>query len=258
MDELHPDTAMVRMQSLIDQWEAAGDHRTVFLRCYQLMTGNMLAAIDQQEFHDSAWVDKLLHRFADYYFIALEAYEADHDRQGSGVEKTSDSGPAHLPAAPLVWQQAHLAASQPGTLAIQNLLLGVNAHINYDLVLALVDILEPEWDRLLESQRTLRYEDHCQVNRVIGRAIDTVQDQVLEPAMPVMDIIDKIMGPVDEMLISHLLTHWRESVWHNAIHLLEAGEPDERARLVKQLEKYALELGEIIQMRGFHPQQQDS
>ena len=248
MDASNADPAMRRMQALIDQWEAAGDRRTVFLRCYRLMTGNMLAAIDRQEFHDPAWVGKLLHRFADYYFIALEAYEADQANQKGGAGNGSSIGQADSFATPLVWQQAHNAACQPGNLALQNLLLGVNAHINYDLVLALADILETEWNGLPESQRTLRYEDHCQVNRVIGNTIDAVQDQVLEPAMPVMDIFDRLMGPVDEFLISRLLAHWRESVWHNAVRLLEAGEPELRARLVKQFEADVLELGGIIQL----------
>jgi hypothetical protein len=230
------------MQSLIDQWEGPGgikdplDHRVVFLKCYSLMTGNMLAAIDRQEFHDSAWVGRLLHRFADYYFIALEAFERD---------------PA---SAPPVWQVANNAARQPGTLALQNLLLGVNAHINYDLILALVDILEAEWDSLSEDQRAMRYQDHCLVNWVIGQTIDTVQDEVLEPEMPVMELIDKIMGPVDEMVISRLLAHWRDVVWRNATRLLEMQEASERANLVKHYEKEALELGEIIQLRGFRPQ----
>jgi hypothetical protein len=222
------------MQEQIDQWEAAGDRRAVFLGCYRMMTANMLAAIDRQEFHDSAWVGKLLHRFANYYFTALDAYNTD----------TS--------SAPLVWQLAFDAASHPRTLALQNLLLGVNAHINYDLVLALVDILETEWEGLLENQRILRYEDHCHVNRVIGRTIDTVQDQVLEPAMPVMDIFDKIMGPVDEILISRLLAHWRESVWHDATRLLETPEPGKRASVMKQIEENVLQLGEIIQLKNFH------
>jgi hypothetical protein len=240
MDGLQPDPVMRRMQSLIDQWEASGDHRVVFLRCYQLMTSNMLAAIDQQEFHDSSWVGRLLHHFANYYFTALDAYDTDST------------------TAPIVWQLAFNAASHPGTLALQNLLLGVNAHINYDLALALVDILDTEWGDLPESQRTLRYEDHCHVNRVIGRTIDAVQDQVLEPAMPIIDIFDKLMGPVDEILISRLLTHWRESVWHNAIRLLDAREAGKRTHLIKQFEADVIEIGEIIQLRGFHPQRQDS
>ncbi len=37
------------------------------------------------------------------------------------------------------------------------------------------------------------YTDHCHVNDVIGGTIDAVQDQVIEPAMPVMDIsIDQV------------------------------------------------------------------
>jgi len=137
--------------------------------------------------------------------------------------------------------------------AYRNLLLGVNAHINYDLALALVDILEPEWASLSEEQRAIRYQDHCHVNRVIGRTIDAVQDEVLEKAMPVMETIDKIMGPVDEMLISRLLAHWRESVWHNAVRMLEVQAAGDRTSLVKHIEEEVLELGEIIQLKGFHP-----
>jgi hypothetical protein len=249
------DPAMRRMQMLIDRWEAAGDHRVVFLRCYQMMTSNMLAAIDQQKFHDSAWVGRLLHRFANYYFNALDEYEAEEAGKTSDTPKTSVTGETSAATPPLVWQLAHNAARHPGTLALQNLLLGVNAHINYDLVLALVDILEPEWNSLPEDRRILRYEDHCHVNLVIGNTIDAVQEQVIDPVMPIIDVLDKLMGPVDEIMISRLLTHWRESVWRNALRLLETQEADERASLVKHIEKGALELGEIIQLRGFHPQQ---
>src|SRR4030065_45099 len=104
------------MQTRIRQWEEASDQRAIFLTCYLMMTRNMLSAISQHEFNDAAWVDQLLHRFAEYYFVALEAYEQD---------------PA---AAPSVWRLAHNTTQDPSALALQNLLLGVNAHINYDLV----------------------------------------------------------------------------------------------------------------------------
>jgi len=216
------------MQLLIDQWEAVLDQRRIFLSCYLMMTSNMLSAIEQREFLDSAWVDNLLRHFAEHYFTALEAYEQDPT------------------AAPPVWQLAHHAARDPDTLVLQKLLVGVNAHINYDLVLTLVELLESEWAVLSEDQRTGRYADYCHVNEVICQTIDTVQDQVLEPGLPLMDILDKFLGPIDEFLISNLINHWRETVWNNATLLLEATEPAEQARLIQRVEQEALRLGRII------------
>ncbi len=128
------DPTVRRMQALISQWEAETDQRATFLSCYLMMTRNMLSAIRQQEFNDAAWVDELLHRFANYYFVALEAYEQDALQ------------------APPVWQVAHNAARQSRGLPLQELLLGVNAHINYDLVLTLVTLLQPEWENLRRTK----------------------------------------------------------------------------------------------------------
>lgn len=226
--DLPDDPVVARMQTLIQQWEAVADQRTVFLRCYQLMTRNILTAIEQHEFNDPAWVDRLLQRFANYYFAALEAY---------------DKNPT---AAPAVWEFAHNATRAPNVLALQKLLAGVNAHINYDLVLSLVDLLDPEWDSLSVGERASRHDDHCHVNDVIGRTIDAVQDQVIEPVMPAMALLDTVLGPFDEMLVSHLITHWRESVWENATRLLETRDPNERARLVGEIEKTALGIANRI------------
>ena len=219
---------VAQMQAHIDKWAETADSRSVFLSCYQMMTQNMLLAIEQQEFIDPVWVDRLLHRFAEYYFLALEAYERDPTN------------------APRVWQLAHDLTREPGIYALQKLMLGVNAHINYDLVLALVDLLRPEWASLSESQRSSRYFDHCHVNDIIARTIDAVQDQVIEPAMPFMDLIDKMLGRIDESFVSGMITRWRELVWQNAVRLLETLDPDEQARLVKEIEKETLIIGSVI------------
>jgi hypothetical protein len=216
------------MQALVQQWESAADRRAAFLSCYLLMTRNMLAAIDKGEFGDALWVSRLLHRFADYYFDALAAYDQDS------------------PATPPVWRQAHNATLQPGTQVLQHLMLGVNAHINYDLVLTLVDLLEPEWTQLSPEERARRHADHCHVNDVIGRTIDAVQDSIIERFMPVMDIVDKLLGPIDELVVAQLLTRWREDVWKHALQLLEAPEPGEREHLRQELEATALQRAETI------------
>lgn len=195
-------TVTERMAVLIQGWEADADRRAIFLNCYLLMTRNMLTAVDAGAFHDGRWVNALLHRFADYYFDALSVYDVDRER------------------APAVWKQTHDLAGRDEIQVVQHLLLGVNAHINYDLVLTLVEMLEPEWERLTPRQRAARYADHCRVNDIIGATIDAVQDDVIEPAAPQMDVVDKLLGPLDEWLISRLVTRWRQEVWEHAAAML--------------------------------------
>ena len=154
------------MQTRLRIWKDNRDGKSILLSCYHLMTGNMVRAIAQGEFADQIWVDELLRRFAGYYFVALEQYDSDPQQ------------------APLVWQRAHHAAADPAVSPVQRLLHGVNAHINYDLVFALSDMLKPEWRALAETQRSTRYADHCHVKEVIGKTIDAVQSQIFGPAWP--------------------------------------------------------------------------
>jgi len=222
------DAVAVRMQSLVAQWQSAADRRAVFLGCYQLMTGNVLAALERGEFHDPVWVQLLLRHFADFYFVALDAFERDEA------------------SAPAVWRLAHHATRNARVSALQDLLLGVNAHINFDLVLATTDMLRPEWDALTAAQRAERRADYTHVNHVIGVTVDAVQDQVLDPAMPIMAAIDRALGPLDEMLISHLIATWREGVWQHTLNLLAARDAAAQARVIGHVEAEALRLGNLI------------
>lgn len=206
-----------RMESLAQQWEQRSDRRCFFLRCYALMTGNMLKAIEQGQFHDPRWVGQLLRHFADYYFLALEAYEC------RAVET------------PLVWRMAHDAALAQDTQVVQDLLLGINAHINYDLVLTLVDMLEPEWAQLSPEQRRQRYEDHCHVNTIIAATIDSVQDQVITPDSRWLGAVDWALGSVDEHLAARLIRRWREEVWQQAMQMLATSDSEERVDLRRLL-----------------------
>jgi hypothetical protein len=222
------DRVIQQMQALIQNWTGINDSRSIFLSCYQLMTHNTLKAIERDEFYDSKWVNGLLNRFADYYFIALDQYENDPH------------------AAPMVWQLAHNATRNSNAMAIQTLLLGVNAHINYDLVLTLVDVLTPEWSTLDEEKLGQRYGDHDRVNTIIAASIDAVQDDILEPAMPIMEFIDDVFGGLDERLISHLIRSWRENVWNNATQLLRMDGDGNREEFIAHVEEDALKIGRMI------------
>ena len=214
----HRSPALRRMTALASQWERENDQRAIFLQCYSMMTRNILNALEEGRFQDADWVDQLLSHFAGYYFQSLVTYE-DPNLQTSAV-----------------WQYAHTVARNGDAMAMQNLILGVNAHINYDLVLATADILDPEWSRLDEASRQDRHEDYCLVNDIIGETIDKVQDLVLERYDPWLDIFDKLLGPVDELLTSHLIRHWRSEVWKNALRMVQSTTLDEREKLRLQIE----------------------
>lgn len=141
---------------------------------------------------------------------------------------------------------AHTVALDGDAIAVQNQLLEVNAHINYDLVLALADILEPEWLRLDEVSQQECYKDYCLVNDIIGETIDNVQDLVLERYDSRLDIVDKLLGPVDELLTAHMIRQWRGEVWENALRMVELATFDERERLRMQIETVSIERADFI------------
>jgi hypothetical protein len=127
-------------------------------------------------------------------------------------------------------------------------MLGVNAHINYDLVLALVDVLEPEWAALDQSCRLQRYNDHCQINQIIAQTIDEVQDEVLERYSPAMELVDRLFGRLDELLIARLISGWRDQVWRQVMQWVEAPSAEQRGSLLQQVENACVQRGQLIQL----------
>ena len=222
------DQVLHRMIQRADAWEKTGDQRCIFLRCYSMMSSNMATAITEGHFHDPKWISTLMLRFAEYYFEALDNYE----------RHSAKTSPA--------WQQVHDATTQSQLHVLQCLLLGVNAHINYDLPLSLYDCLHEEWPTLDPHQQQLRQEDHEKVNQVIASTIDAVQDTVIEPHAPVMAIVDRVMGRMDEWLLSQLISSWRNEVWSVATSLLDTADPSERELIRQQQEQRVLERGESL------------
>ena len=222
--EVEADPTVDRMQRLLDAWEVADDGRAVFLDCYLTMTRAVHAELGVGFFDDDAWVRSLLERFADYYFASI------------------DGGPEVIDI-PAPWVLAHAAAVGHDAAPIQLLLAGVNAHINYDLVLTLVDVLDEEWRRLGDEDRARRRADYDRINDVIEATADAVQDDVLERRTGWLDLIDRGLGGWDEFLAVRLLTSWRSNVWREAVAMLDLDDPvareTRRDRLSRQCTRRA-------------------
>jgi hypothetical protein len=238
MDEQDP--VLIKMKALLAEWESNQDRRLIFLTCYEMMTQNILQAIEDKDFEDVEWVATLMNNFANYYFRALDSYETEQARP------------------PTPWQIAFQATQHPRTHALQDLVLGVNAHINYDLVYALSDILAPEWSQLTDEKRKMRYRDHCHVNEIINHTINAVQDQVIDRYQPFFGLVDKVLGPIDEWMTALLISEWREEVWEHATKILDSSEPAARQAILARVEQISIQrahdilgLGGLVELVDF-------
>jgi Family of unknown function (DUF5995) len=267
-----PASAEQRLESLTQVWSASGDRRAVFSECYLVMTRRVHERVREGAFHDGPWVTRLLDRFADYYFDAVDAYggatqTGETQVSGTQVSGTQDTGTqftattvttvtatsdgieatvTELPArvCPEVWRGALDACSDPDCHPLQALMLGINAHINHDLALALVDVLD-DWDTLDDEQRRARQEDHELVNTIIDETTDEVQREVVAQWSPLASALDLLLGPLDEWAFGTLAQSWRSQVWVDAMDLVHLA-PEERSTATARIGERASGVATVI------------
>jgi hypothetical protein len=170
------------------------DRRSVFLTVYTTMTANVQSGIQSRFFTDPDWVRDYVITFAEYYRRAAVAFER-----------------RDFESVPRPWQLAFVAAIQGETLVAQDALLGINAHINYDLTYTLTELsIDP--DR--ESKRA----DHDRINEILGRLVDVVQDTLVAvySALGIAEL-DELLGSFDEQLAVFGFRQSRQLAWRNAV-----------------------------------------
>ncbi|MGB7818566.1 MAG: DUF5995 family protein [Ornithinibacter sp.] len=217
-----------RLTDLARGWGEAGDRRAIFADCYLVMTGRVHEAIAAEDFVDGDWVSRLLDRFADYYFDAVVAHD-------------SPDAPVRCPT---VWTGAFDACKDPRCHPLRALLLGINAHINHDLALALADLLE-DWHELDERTRAVRHADHEHVNEIIQATTDEVQREVVARYAPETAILDTVLGPVDEWVFGAVVESFRGQVWIDAMTLVTVP-ADEREESVLRVGRRAEQVASVL------------
>jgi len=128
---------------------AAGDASGYFPALYSVVTERIGASIKAGKFDDGPLLDRFATQFASHYLLAA------HD---------------HLQAAKC-WQASWNVAGDQRLLIVQHLLLGINAHVNYDLPRAVVEIADERGDLL-----SIRH-DFDAVNDVLADTyVDVIKD----------------------------------------------------------------------------------
>jgi hypothetical protein len=182
-----------RLTALERRFREREDYRGAFLVVYARVTEAVGEAIDADAFADPEWVADYLVTFADLYRRALVDYER-----------------GDLRSLPDPWQVAFETAERGECLATQAAVLGINAHVNYDLALALCEVgIDPDRER--------RYADHCAVNDVLRSVVDEVQTLLADGYAPGVADLDERLGRLDEALGFLTLAQGRDSAWRSAV-----------------------------------------
>ncbi len=214
---------LVRMDERIAQLDRAGDDRAIFLSVYRTMTGAIHDAIAAGRFVDPAWTEDLTARFALLYFDAEDAW----DRTGACA------GP---------WEAAFAVAGRPRVTAVEHALLGINAHIVYDLPRAVAATMRATGDvvdgELTPGVLARRRHDYDVVNHILAETIDTAQE-LLARYSRVAAWIDALALRLDEYAAEMLLRVSRTQGWHIALALAVARNERETEAVRAHLDRIA-------------------
>jgi hypothetical protein len=186
----------------------------LFLETYRRTTLAVGKAVDDARFEEPEWVERWDIAFADLYFAAL-----DLDVAGS-------------PDVPRPWR---LAFDAPATLpALRHVLLGINAHINYDLPQALLAVISDE-DFAHPAVLARHERDHERIDGVLSGRVAAEDDEL--GAGGTRTLVDRLLQPLNRLSSKRFLREARQKVWHNTVEL-------QRARLAGD-QVYAARLAEL-------------
>jgi hypothetical protein len=150
-----------RMEGLLAPLEAGGDPARFFLATYLRTTRAVADELARGGFRDPEWVERWDVAFAGLYLDAVEAAQA-----------------GRRPPEP--WAVAFGAGDRDDLPPLRHVLLGMNAHINFDLAQSLLAVIsEPEFDDpgLLAARRA----DHEHIDQVLVARVGA-EDTELEAA----------------------------------------------------------------------------
>lgn len=198
-----PDTDPVaevaaRMRNRLAELPPDARHRAAFLGAYLRTTEAVGKAVHDGLFCDADWVRRWDVAFAELYFTALDA-----DLAGN---------PAGVPRP---WR---LAFSAPPELpALRHVLLGINAHVNYDLPQAMLAVISPEEfadPGLIERRRR----DHERIDTVLAGRVKAEDVELGDQR----SLLDRVLTPLNRVSSRRFLREARQKVWHNVAELQAA------------------------------------
>jgi hypothetical protein len=217
------DDILVRLQDIIAESILANNRTGYFAALYYKVTAGVKDGITKGQFENGGRMEKFDVLFANRYLDALTAWK-------NGQQVTAS------------WQMAFEATNDSSALVLQQLLLGMNAHINLDLGIAAVEASNRQLDNIQK--------DFDAINTVISSLTYQVLNDV-DRISPLLSLLGLHANNQTSILIQFSIDNARDGAWCFAEELAQKQGAD-YAACISQRDQTIKKLGQgLIYTQGF-------
>jgi hypothetical protein len=188
---------IARMEEMQAHLDAGGDARRYWHGVYRRGTVAVRDEIRRGGFLDPDWLERWDLAFADIYLDAMEGWD----------RREAVSGP---------WQEAFAAGADQSVPPLRHVLLGLNAHVNFDLPQALLAVISDDEFEDPEVMRR-RHADHKHVDDVLVVRVASEDQQIAAAERPGdRRLADRLLTPLNRAGSKKFLKEARAKVYDNA------------------------------------------
>src|SRR5690606_16469830 len=181
------DEVIFKLDEIIEKECANNSCMAYFPILYRKVTVRIKEGILKNEFENNERMEKLDVLFATLY---IDAYE----------------GLVHNKPFTRSWKNAFEAAKTGKLLIMQHLLLGINAHINLDLGIAVAETVGDDGE-LMDFEN-----DFNKINEILASMIANVEAKIISVS-PLFGLLDKFGKGREDKLVSFSINVARDGAW---------------------------------------------
>jgi hypothetical protein len=216
------DAVLLQLDQIVAWCLANGSRAGYFAVLYRRVTRTVRQRIGTGYFDDDARMKVLDATFAGRYLTAFRQWQAGD------------------PAISACWKIAFDAAADPSLILLQNLLVGMNAHITYDLGIATAEIATtPAGLASIQG-------DFGKINALLSCLVPTVFAEIGDLS-PLIHLLEDLAGSDEQRLVDIAMQAARDFAWLFANELvIVSANPDLETTLLSLKDKEASWIGERL------------
>ena len=197
------DSVLSQLLQIINDSELKNERIGYFAALYHKVTLKVKEDIDNKLFEDPARLERLDVLFANRYLYAVSEWKKD--KNSASVSKS--------------WKIAFESSGHSSYLVLQHLLLGMNAHINFDLGIAVAEAAKN--GGTVEDLR----KDYNAINTILSALTYSVFNK-LNIVSPFLSLIGFTGTRSNSMLVQFSLSNARDGAWCFATDLMKKSGSD--------------------------------